>query len=153
MSNLITNEKIPLVIDRFWETIPQVWDRIRGHTREIVTDHFDITFEQFHILRQIRKGAASVSELAEIKQISRPAISQAVDNLVNRGWVTRKQGIEDRRYVQLELTPAGNDLITATFKRNRQWMSEKMASLNSEEIDMVIRAMDLLEKTFCENKR
>ncbi len=67
--------------------------------------------EQFHILRHIRRGLGSVSELAEVKQISRSAISQAVDLLVERGLICRLQNAQDRRNIPLELTEAGNSLL------------------------------------------
>jgi len=135
-------------IDRFWETFPSVWDTIRGNIRTIAAENFEITVEQFHILRHIRKGRGSVSELAIVKQISRSAISQAVDVLVDKGLIVRQTKAEDRRYVTLELTKNGNDLLNAIFEKNRIWMIEKMASMSQEELNNVIQSMELLKKTF-----
>jgi len=145
----LTSDKIlHLAIDRFWETFPSVWDTIRGNIRTIATENFEITVEQFHILRHIRKGRGSVSELAEVKQISRSAISQAVDVLVDKGLIVRQTKAEDRRYVTLELTKNGNDLLNAIFEKNRIWMMEKLASISQEELNNVIQVMELLKKTF-----
>ena len=69
---------VPAAIEAFWGTIPPVWNRIKGNVRAIAVENYDISVEQFHILRHIRKGLTSVSELAEVKQISRSAVSQAV---------------------------------------------------------------------------
>ena len=143
-------ELLQRTIDRFWETFPTVWDRIRGNVRAIVMENYDITVEQFHILRHIRKGSGSVSELAVVKQISRPAISQAVDVLVDKGLINRRQNAEDRRYVQLELTQSGNDLLTAIFEENRIWMEKKLTSLSPEEINSILQAMEVLKRTFDE---
>ena len=145
-------ELLRRTIDRFWEIFPTVWDRIRANVRAIVMENYDITVEQFHILRHIRKGSGSVSELATVKQISRPAISQAVDVLVDKGLVSRRQNAEDRRYVQLELTQSGNDLLTAIFEENRIWMKKKLASLSPEDISSILQAMEVLGKTFDEKK-
>ena len=65
-------------IDRFWETIPPLWGMIRTHIRGEATKNFDISVEQFHILRHVRRGTGSISELATAKNISRPAISLAL---------------------------------------------------------------------------
>ncbi len=146
-----TKEEIrQTTIDRFWETIPPVWNRIRGHLRAIATEHFDISVEQFHILRQIRKGIVSVSELAEARQISRSAVSQSVEALVEKGLVNRQQNTGDRRFVQLELTPNGNEMLNTIFQENRAWMMEKIASLNPEELNEINQAMELLKTTFDE---
>ena len=145
-----SEELLQLAIDRFWETVPPVWNKVRGNVRCIATEYFEITLDQFHILRHIRKGRGSVSELAEIQQISRPAISQAVDILVDKGLVSRTTDAEDRRYIRLELTPTGNDLLNTIFKQNRRWMMEKMAGLSPDEIDSIVHGLEILKKTFIE---
>src|SRR5512138_602299 len=113
-------------VDRFWETVPPVWNTVRSHIRATATANFDITVEQFHVLRYVRKGPGSMSELATAKNISRPAISQAVEILVKKGLLTRVQSTQDRRYVELALTEAGKNLLDTVFKETRKWMKERM---------------------------
>jgi DNA-binding MarR family transcriptional regulator len=134
-------------IDRFWETYPPFWNAIRSHIREIATQKFAISVEQFHILRHINRGSASISELAEAKHISRPAISQAVDVLVNLGMITRVQETRDRRYVRLDLTEAGRSLLNAIFDDTRSWMAEKLSVLNDADLEKFIQGMETLQKT------
>lgn len=146
----ITTDLLQETIDRFWETIPPTWNHIRAAIQGIVTANFDITVEQFHILRNIRKGRVSISELAEAKHISRPAISQAVDLLVGKGLITRTQSTEDRRYVQLALTDSGDALLNAIFQKNREWMIERLAPFSLEEIETLMRGMEALSRAFGE---
>ncbi len=133
-------------IDRFWETVPPLWNTIRSHIRARATSEFDISVEQFHVLRYVRRGRDSISELAAAKNISRPAISQAVDVLVKKGLVTRVQSKSDRRYVELTLTEAGNSLLDTVFKETRGWMKERMKSLSVEELETISKAMEALKK-------
>ena len=149
-THLTTEELFQQVIDRYWETIPRVSNSVRVHIHRIVSENFEISAEQFHILRHIRKGNSSVSELAAIRQISRSAISQAVDLLVEKGLIARRENVEDRRYVDLELTTAGDELLNAMIKKNRAWMMERLATLDSEEISSVMRGLELLKKAFGE---
>ena len=139
---------IPAAIEAFWGTIPPVWNRIKGNVRAIAVEHYDISVEQFHILRHIRKGLTSVSELAEVKQISRSAVSQAVDILVERGLVCRRQNSQDRRNIPLELTGAGDKLLDTIWEKNRAWMRAQMASLTAQDLVTLTCAMDILGKTF-----
>lgn len=139
-------------IERFWETIPGVWNQLRCNVSAIAAEEFGISVEQFHILRLIRKGAQSVSELAEARSISRPAVSQAVDLLVEKGLISRRQDVSDRRFVQLRLTPEGDDLINRIFQRNRAWMAEKMAALSPEELETVIQGLETLKSTFINSR-
>jgi DNA-binding MarR family transcriptional regulator len=144
---MIPSERlIEQAIDRFWETVPPLWSTIRNHIRTVATGNFELTVEQFHILRYVRRGTRSISELAAAKNISRPAISQAVDLLVNRGLLTRVQSTQDRRFVELNLTPAGNNLLDAVFKDTRDWMKERMKNLRADELDQIINAMGVLKK-------
>lgn len=145
---IATNELLGRMIDRFWESVPPVWNRIRANVRGIAAEKFGITVEQFHILRHIHKGSGSVSELAEAKGISRPAISQAVELLVGKGLVARREKAEDRRYVQLELTAAGEQLLSAIFRENRAWMEEKFSSLTPEQMSRAIDGLDVLKSAF-----
>lgn len=133
-------------IDRFWETVPPLWGRIRNHLRATATRSFDISVEQFHILRHVRHGIGSVSELAAAKNISRPAISQGVEILVKKGLLTRIQSTEDRRYVKLALTPSGKNLLDTVFKETHDWMKERMSDLTPEELNNIMKAMESLKK-------
>ena len=150
MSDLViaADALLQQTIDRFWESFPPTWNRIRTNVRGIAVEKFGITVEQFHILRHIRKGHGSVSELAEAKGISRPAISQAVELLVGKGLVTRRQNAEDRRFVQLELTENGEELLSAIFRENRTWMEEKLSTLAPEQMTQIIAALDVLKTVF-----
>ncbi len=134
------------VVDRFWETIPPLWNMVKSHIRATATGKFDIAVEQFHVLRYVRKGSASLSELATAKNISRPAMSQAVDVLVKKGLLTRVQSAEDRRYVDLALTDAGNNLLDSVSKETRAWMKETMRSLSAEELETIANAMEIMKK-------
>src|SRR5512144_3132287 len=133
-------------IDRFWETVPPLWNTVRSYIRATATANFDISVEQFHVLRHVRRGIGSVSELATAKNISRPAISQAVDVLVKKGLLTRVRSTQDRRYVELALTAAGNALLDTVFKETRKWMKELMCDLTADELEIMIQAMEVMKK-------
>jgi DNA-binding MarR family transcriptional regulator len=133
-------------IDRFWETVPPLWGTIRAHIRAAATGKFDISVEQFHILRHVRRGTGSISELATAKNISRPAISQAVDILVKKGLLTRVQSTQDRRFVELTLTEAGNKLLDTVFHETREWMKKRMKVLSTDELETIAKAMEALKK-------
>jgi len=146
----IPEETLQQAIDRFWETIPPVWSQVRANVRAVATESFHISVQQFHILRHIRKGIHSASELASVSQLSRPAISQSVDVLVEKGLITRHQRAQDRRYVELELTQSGVDMLDAIFRKNHRWMMQKMTSLSPEELGNILLGMKALKKTFIE---
>jgi len=141
-------ELLQTTIDKFWESVPHAWHTIRANIRETAAQDFEITVEQFHILRLVAHELDSISELARAKQISRPAVSQAVDVLVNKGLLTRGHDKNDRRYVRLELTEDGTALLKAIFERNRSWMLEKFSTLPEEDLLAMQRAFQALREMF-----
>jgi DNA-binding MarR family transcriptional regulator len=148
MEIINTEEQLWLAIDQFWETVPRVWNLIRTHVRTIAMEQFDISVEQFHVLRHIRKGLTSVSDIADARQISRSAVSQAAELLVVKGLITRREKPDDRRFVQLALTPEGERLLNQIFQQNRAWMMEKMASISPDDLETITKGLSELKSAF-----
>lgn len=133
-------------IQSFWDTVPPLWGNIRAHIHAYAGATFHLTVEQFHVLRLVRRGARTVSALADAKKISRPAISQAVETLVQRGLLARAQSTSDRRVVELALTADANDLLDAIFVETRQWMKARLAGCSADELCNITAAMHALKK-------
>lgn len=148
MTQKATEANLDQAIDQFWDTVPRVWHIIRGHVRAIAAEQFGISVEQIHVLRHIRKGLTSVKDIAEARQISRPAVSQAAESLVEKGLITRREEAGDRRYVHLALTPAGEALLDQIFQQNRAWMRARMASLTAAQMESITEGLALLKSTF-----
>jgi DNA-binding MarR family transcriptional regulator len=142
------DDLLQCAIERFWDTVPTVWGRVRGNARANATQDFNLTLIQFHIMLHIRHGVHTICDLAERQQISRPAISQSVELLVEKGLVTRRQDVHDHRFVQIDLTDRGNRLLDTVYGKNHIWMAGKMASLSLNELETVINAMNILKNTF-----
>jgi len=148
MEVIAIDEALKQAIDQYWETVPPVWNQIRSHLRSIAMEQFEISVGQFYVLRHIRKGLTSVRDIADARQISRPAISQEVDLLVEKGLITRKQEADDRRFVHLALTKEGEVLINQLFALNRAWMMERMAQLNADDLNHITGGLRLLKSAF-----
>ena len=141
-------ETLQQVTERVWETIPPLWNQMRDNVRAIASESFGISVPEFRVLRHIRRGVRSVCDLALASQTSRPAISQCVDALVEKGLVIRCPSTRDRRRVELALTPSGNEMLDAIFRENHRWMREKLASLSPEEMDRVLQGLRVLASAF-----
>ena len=57
---------------------------------------------------------------------------EAADALVRKGYVQRVGRGDDRRFVELELTNTGNELLDTVFEETRAWMRERMEVLNAQ---------------------
>jgi DNA-binding MarR family transcriptional regulator len=138
----------PILIDKFWESIPPAWRQTRNQIRSIAVEKFHMTEEQFQVLRRIRRGSASVSALAEASGTSRSAISKTVDAMVRKGLVFRSQDPNDRRNIPLTLTDEGQRVLDAIFVQAEAWLSARFECLGKEEIKILLQGMDTLQKVF-----
>ena len=135
------------LLDKFWEVIPPAWFQARAQIRGAAAEQFSLTVEQFQVLRRIRRGFDSVSAIADDARTSRPAVSKAVDGLVNRELVSRLTDPSDRRHIRLSLTEEGARVMNGIFDQANDWLEAKLAPLTPAERNQLIQSLDLLHKT------
>ena len=134
----------PLLIEKFWESVPPAWRQTRSQIRRTAVEKFQMTEEQFQVLRRIRTGSASVSALAEASQTSRSAVSKAVDSLVRRGLVARSQNQLDRRNLPLALTQEGQRVMDLSYGEAEAWLSSRFARVTEDETASLLQGLELL---------
>lgn len=76
-------------------------------------DASGVTVAEWVILREMYSKAESTSpsQIAEITNLSRGAISKLITRLLDKKLVTRKESAGDRRYQDIELTAEGRSLV------------------------------------------
>jgi MarR family 2-MHQ and catechol resistance regulon transcriptional repressor len=60
-------------------------------------------------------------------------VTLVVDNLERHGWVRRERQAEDRRMIQIHLTPKGRRLITRVFPEHAKVVAKVMSRLSAAE--------------------
>lgn len=83
-----------------------------------------------------------VSELAEMEQMSRPAMSAHVKRLMTLGYVQREiaKGDVDRRRIGLTVTRTGTQYLRNVNERRADWLADRLAELGSEDRTALDRA-------------
>jgi DNA-binding MarR family transcriptional regulator len=135
------------LIDKFWEAVPPAWFQTRAQIRRTAAEKFNLTVKQFQVLRRIRRGLDSVSAIAEDSQTSRPAVSIAVDGLVNKGLVSRLTDPDDRRHIRLSLTGQGLRAMDEIYAETNLWLEARFAHLTPAARSQLLDALDLLQET------
>jgi DNA-binding MarR family transcriptional regulator len=69
-----------------------------------------------YLLARVYDGRYAVAELTRGLGISKQAVSQLVDTMVTRGYIERKPDADDRRRMQLTLTPRGDAAATVSWQ-------------------------------------
>lgn len=99
-----------------------------------------ITHSQWFVLTVIEHfKKRSIKDIAETMEMSSSGATQLVDGLVQGGFVTRKEDPNDRRLVQLELSPKGKKHIAATKEMRINEMAEIFDTLSDKELEEFVR--------------
>ena len=71
-----------------------------------------ISMAQLHILYTVqRNGEMTMSQLADVLNVSLSSATGLVDRIAERGFVERSHPPEDRRVVEIRVTPAGTKML------------------------------------------
>ena len=119
-----------------------------------------------HLRREAQRGGSSsldaqllgtlreepglgVSELADMEQMSRPAMSAHVKRLIQLGYVQREtpKGDVDRRRIGLTVTRSGNNYLRTVSERREDWLTERLSELAAEDrtaLDRASRSLRLI---------
>jgi DNA-binding MarR family transcriptional regulator len=84
----------------------------RGVGSYAIFEELDLTLTQVKALTALSAGELTVKDLAERLGLSLPGASRAVDALVDRGLLGRREDASDRRMKRLCCTAAGHDALT-----------------------------------------
>src|SRR5437879_13734767 len=87
----------------------------------------DSDFRVLEVL--LHKGPLPVNTIGPKVWLTPGSISVAVDRLVKKGLVARKERTNDRRVRQVELTAKGRALITRGFREHAAAMENSMRGL------------------------
>jgi long-chain acyl-CoA synthetase len=99
-----------------------------------------LTLSAYRILSLVAEGNERSSQIAGRLALARPTISNAVDQLVERGLLQRGTNPDDRRAVVLTVTDAGRAAIAEADKA----IAERLAPIfdRLEDPAAVLRAME-----------
>lgn len=107
-----------------------------------------ITYAQCHALVETgRKEKLSVNELAELLNLDKSTVSKTVEQLVKNGVILREPSTRDRRYVDLRLTKAGQELFQSIETRMKAYFTNILNGIPKEKHEQVIESMQLLSES------
>lgn len=99
----------------------------------------------FRVLEALlHKGPLPVNTIGPKVWLTPGSISIAVDRLVRKGFVLRKEQPDDRRVRRVELTPKGRALIFSTFREHAAAMEEVVDVLSTKERMTLLRLLKKL---------
>lgn len=102
---------------------------------------------QFAVLAALKMhGLHTLGELADRERVTAPSMNRTVNGLEEAGYLTRTTDDDDRRKVNIELTPAGLDVVQETVRRRDAWLESVLADLDDDEREVLARAAALMRR-------
>ncbi|MBT2659546.1 MarR family transcriptional regulator [Bacillus sp. ISL-45] len=113
----------------------------------------DLTNDQHYTLRYIDKvGTCTSSELAEVFDVKKSAITAIITRLWEKGLIQRERDENDRRLVYLSLTDKGNELFRKTEERIQALVGSFIEKFDQDEIVQFLKTYDKLNDILTERK-
>ena len=104
----------------------------------------ELTFSQWTALVALHSGVTTAGDLAHNICHDAGSLTRLVDQLVERGFVTRERCENDRRVVKLALSAHGRELVELMAPRVMDLWNGLLAGFTHAEIDMLIALLTRL---------
>lgn len=133
------------IAERINHTIEDIW--IVLEKKERAYTNFKLNNQQYVLLTQIiRHPLSSPTELAEIMDITKSAVSQQLTKLEAEGYIRKRQHEDDKRAYSIELGEKGQ-LYQQEMEAFHQEIADKyQASLSASELENMLSTLQKLRE-------
>ena len=130
-----------------WLVLGKAFQALAAHAQEsLKLSQAGLGDSEFRVLEVLlHKGPLPVNTIGPKVWLTPGSISVAVDRLVKKGLVKRKN-TDDRRVRLVELTAKGRALIAKTFREHAAAMEKAAGVLSKDERLMLMRLLKTLGK-------
>jgi DNA-binding MarR family transcriptional regulator len=102
----------------------------------------DLKVVEFSILMLVASNPQiNQKRLGQALDVSAPNMAVTLDRLVERGWVARVRGTQDRRAQHIHLTPKGEDLVQRAEKISVTMENAALRVLSTAERALLIELL------------
>jgi DNA-binding MarR family transcriptional regulator len=133
-----------VVADRLFALFAHLMRTARSDQLGLVAE-LDLTYSQCKMLGLLGEDEGvelSLKDLACGIGMSLPAVSRGIENLLQRGYVERREDPEDRRMKRVRITGAGLEIYQAMYGAKYDAIREFAASLDETEANRLRRALE-----------
>lgn len=104
-----------------------------------------LTTPQLVVMSEIRqRGTALASEIARSVSLSQATVTNILNRLENHGLIDRKRSDEDKRRINVGLTPDGAALVESAPQPLQQSFIERFGALDAWEQHQLVASLERL---------
>lgn len=141
-------EKSKEILHAYLQVSRHITEELRGHFGKM-----NLTFPQTLVLTLLDSdGPMPISSLAKATGSANSTISGVIDRLERAGLVRRVRSEQDRRVIYVEVTEKYSAIQNENKNHAIARFSESISSLNEEEMDQIVAALNLLRDAMEESE-
>jgi DNA-binding MarR family transcriptional regulator len=92
----------------------------------------------------VNEGAMTPGALAIRERVRPPSMTRVIASLAEMGLVDRAPHPVDGRQVLVSVSESGADLVKENRRARQEWLTKRLATLNSDQRDSLRNAADLM---------
>ncbi|MEG1505075.1 MAG: MarR family winged helix-turn-helix transcriptional regulator [Lachnospiraceae bacterium] len=125
----------------------EIWEL---EEKAIITEDFkDITNNDMHIIEAVGSGNGNnMSTIARKLKITVGSLTTSMNSLVNKKYAVRERSEEDRRIVNIKLTPKGEKAYRHHQDFHKQMTDAVVNSLGKDELPVLLNTLNGLSTFF-----
>ncbi len=133
-----------IVISETMQSLRRIVKALQDYSHE-VSGRFGVTGPQLWALKTIsREGSLPLGELSKKMYLDPSTISGVIDRLESKGYVARDRSQEDRRVVNVRLTPEGESLVKKAPNPAQGKMIHGLRRLSEDELSAIYHSVEKL---------
>ena len=125
-------------------------DILEIEAKSLITEEFkDITYNDMHIIEAVGLGEGDkMSNIARKLGITVGSLTTSMNALVNKKYVLRERSEEDRRVVNIHLTPKGEKAYHHHAEFHKKMVEAILEHITEDEIPVLTKALEGLYQFF-----
>jgi DNA-binding MarR family transcriptional regulator len=139
----MNEQQIEELINRYLTVSFSVTKKAENLMKDCIGDN--ITYDQHYTLRYIQRvGMCTSSELAEVFEVKKSAITAIINRLTEKELIKRTRDENDRRVIYLTLTEKGSQLYEKSEDNAQKLVGSIITSFEDHEIKAFIETYEKL---------
>lgn len=129
---------------RVFEAVQRAANRLNLHFAQLLRG-YGVSPSQYEVLRVLRAAGAeglACSQVGSELLTPDPDMTRLLDRLEQKGWTARARSLDDRRRVQVRLTPAGQKLADSLDRVVQRHHAAVLGALGPSRLNAVGAALE-----------
>lgn len=137
MSNKVSREKVDNDLYTFLRTI--------YHYERSISSQFDLDYQEIYLLQSLRRTSPQrLTEIANTLEIPMFTASRLVGRLMEKNFLTKVKGSQDRRSISVSLLPKGEEIVQAIEAESFKRIQENTTDMSDEELNSLLTMAEKL---------